>query len=170
MESSELKAAAVLVAVLTVMVPAHAQAPSCSDDEQSHQFDFWIGEWEVFAGDEQAGVNSIQPILDGCVLQENWKGAKGSAGSSFNFYNPQTSKWQQFWVWRNGTTLDLSGGIEDGKMILSGVSEDRDGKSVVNRITWTPNSDGTVRQLWEQSTDGGKTWAVSFDGLYKKKS
>ena len=26
-----------------------------------------------------------------------------------------------------------------------------------------------VRQLQEQSADGGKTWSVSFDGLYTRK-
>ena len=36
------------------------------------------------------------------------------------------------------------------------------------RIAWTPNADGTVRQLWESSKDDGKTWTVSFDGLYRK--
>jgi hypothetical protein len=36
-----------------------------------------------------------------------------------------------------------------------------------NRITWTPHPDGSVRQLWEQSTDEGKTWQVAFDGLYR---
>jgi len=25
-----------------------------------------------------------------------------------------------------------------------------------------------VRQLWETSNDDGKTWAVSFDGLYRR--
>ena len=28
-------------------------------------------------------------------------------------------------------------------------------------------SDGTVRQLWELSGDGGLTWQVLFDGLYR---
>ena len=35
------------------------------------------------------------------------------------------------------------------------------------RITWTPNADGSVRQHWETSTDDGKTWKTSFDGLYR---
>ena len=47
---------------------------SCSDGDKAHQFDFWIGEWKVTAGGKPAGNNSIQPILDGCVLQENWVG------------------------------------------------------------------------------------------------
>jgi hypothetical protein len=38
----------------------------------------------------------------------------------------------------------------------------------IDKITWTPNSDGSVRQLWESSTDHGKTWNIAFDGLYKK--
>jgi hypothetical protein len=28
---------------------------------------------------------------------------------------------------------------------------------------------GRVRQLWDSSADGGKTWKVEFDGTYAKK-
>jgi hypothetical protein len=147
---------------------AGQDTPSCSDDK-SHQFDFWIGEWEVESGGELAGTNSIRPIVDGCVLQENWRGARGSAGTSLNFYNPHKEKWQQFWVWRNGTTLELEGSFSDGKMVLSGESVNREGKTVRNRITWYDNSDGTVRQHWEYSADGGSSWQTAFDGIYRKK-
>lgn len=41
---------------------------------------------------------------------------------------------------------------------------DMPGRPRTERITWTPNADGTVRQHWEQSTDGGKTWTTAFDG------
>jgi len=144
-------------------------AAQCSDAEKAHQFDFWVGEWEVFSDGKLAGSNSIRPILDGCVLQEMWSGAQGSAGSSLNFYNPQTDKWHQFWVWRNGTTLNLAGGLENGRMVLQGDSKSRTGEAMRNRITWTDNPDGTVRQFWEVSKDQGETWQTAFDGLYKKK-
>jgi hypothetical protein len=39
----------------------------------------------------------------------------------------------------------------------------------LNRVTWTPNADGSVRQFWELSKDGGKTWSVVFDGRYAKR-
>ena len=39
-------------------------------------------------------------------------------------------------------------------------------KTVAHRITWTPGADGSVRQLWESSADGGTTWSVVFDGRY----
>ena len=123
----------------------------------------------MFADDERAGINAIRPILGGCVLQESWRGDGGSAGSSFNFYNPNTEKWQQFWVWQNGTTLVLTGAFRDGRMILTGESISRTGDKVLNRITWYDNDDDTVRQHWEQSTDLGKSWATAFDGHYRKK-
>lgn len=160
----------VLLAVLlgASASPVPAQLKGCSDDK-SHEFDFWIGDWEVSAGDQVAGHNSIQPILDGCVLQETWSGAKGSAGSSFNFYDPQAKKWRQMWVWRNGTTLELEGDYADGKMILEGESLDPKGKKVRNRITWYDNPDGTVRQHWEVQSAGETGWKTAFDGTYRKK-
>ncbi len=163
--------AAILTAVAITLVSsgAYAQdAPTTCSSEKSHEFDFWIGSWEVTAGDQLAGHNRIEPILGGCVLQENWRGAGGSAGSSLNFFNPQLGKWQQFWVWRNGTTLYLTGNFADGKMTLSGASTDREGKPVENRITWHDNDDGTVRQVWEASKDGGASWTTVFDGMYTR--
>lgn len=144
------------------------QQGGCSDPVKSHQFDFWEGEWEVYANGQLAGHNSITRIGGGCVLNENWTGAQGSAGTSLNYYDPSTGQWHQFWVWKNGTTLPkLSGGLEGKSMVLKGTQKTKQGE-VLHKIAWTPNDDGTVRQLWEVSRDGGKTWQTSFDGLYKR--
>ena len=53
---------AVRVVMVTVllMVSAsllQAQQEGCSDDKP-HEFDFWIGEWEVTAGDEERKLGS----------------------------------------------------------------------------------------------------------------
>ncbi len=151
---------------LICLISGNALAQDCST-EKAHEFDFWIGEWDVTAGGNVAGTNSIQPILNGCVLQETWAGAGGSAGSSFTYYEPQKEQWEQFWVWRNGTTLYTKGHYADGKMTLQGESLNRNGESVTNRITWRNNEDGTVRQHWEVSKNGGETWSTSFDGVYR---
>ena len=65
--------------------------------------------------------------------------------------------------------LELAGGLVDGKMVLSGERKLRDGRTLTNRITWTPNADGSVRQHWEQSFDGGKVWTTVFDGTYRRR-
>ncbi|HSR68843.1 MAG TPA: hypothetical protein VLU25_12975 [Acidobacteriota bacterium] len=157
------------VLVSSVWAASPQEDGKCSDAEKAHQFDFWIGEWEVTSGGKLAGHNSIQPVNSGCALLERWKGARGGEGSSFNFYNPRKQKWQQFWVWQNGTTLELEGGFGDGKMILSGTGRTPDGKTVTERVTWHDNEDGSVRQHWERSSDDGETWTTVFDGLYRKK-
>jgi peroxiredoxin len=39
------------------------------------------------------------------------------------------------------------------------------GKLYINRITWTINDNGKIRQLWEV-LDGDKVVSIVFDGLY----
>ncbi len=146
-------------------------SPSC-DEEHKGQFDFWIGHWEVFDHTgKKVGENVIESRFDGCVLQENWTSSDSfSNGTSLNFFNPQKEKWEQFWVYHNGTTLHLEGELKGGSMILKGESIGPDGVAIVNRITWTPNDDGSVRQHGEYSVDKGKTFSTGYDGLYKKKT
>ena len=146
--------------------------PGCDQAEQ-RQFDFWAGDWEVTANDKIAGSNRVDLILNGCVLQENWQGAGpgGVRGTSFNIYDKATGHWHQSWVDSTGFLLQLDGGLVDGVMVLRGERPSPDGKGLtLHRISWTPLPDGTVRQLWEASTDDGNTWSVLFDGLYSRKA
>jgi len=142
----------------------------CLYTAENRYFDFWVGEWDVQTGGQQAGTNSVQMILDGCVVFENWTGARGGTGKSFNFYNAATRKWQQTWVDSVGKVAELSGTYKDGKMQFSGETVQADGTKVLQRLTFfNLSAEQRVRQLWEQSTDNGKTWTIAFDGLYIRK-
>jgi hypothetical protein len=135
-----------------------------------HQFDFWIGDWEVRNPDgSKAGSNRIEPILGGCALQENWTGAGGGSGKSLNMYDRRRKVWHQTWVDAQGNMLQLDGSFADKRMTLTGESPDSSGGTVLNRIIWEQTAPGRVRQLWESSRDGGKTWTVAFDGRYIKR-
>jgi hypothetical protein len=150
---------------LAASVPSRCVAP------EYRQFDFWLGEWKVTSNGTPAGTNSIVATQGGCVLQESWQGAGpgGITGGSFNIYDHERRAWHQTWVDASGTLLLLDGGIVDGAMVLQGERPAPGGKGTVrHRIAWTPNEDGTVRQLWEASQDGGANWSVIFDGLYTR--
>ncbi|MFN0108731.1 MAG: hypothetical protein ACKVZH_07745 [Blastocatellia bacterium] len=140
---------------------------SCSQPE-FRQFDFWLGDWDVTVAGNAAGTNSIQLILGDCVLLENWTGAKGGAGKSFNLFNAAKGKWQQTWVDNSGNLLELYGEFKNGVMQLTGENI-TNGKKTLQRITWHPQEKDKVRQHWEQSSDDGKTWNTAFDGLYTRK-
>jgi hypothetical protein len=143
--------------------PAVAVAPPAS-----HDFDFWIGDWSVTTPDGKfAGTNHVEPIAAGHGLLENWTGAGGGSGKSINAYNAARGQWQQFWIGAAGGVLELTGGLDAaGRMVLASPAAVGGAR---HRITWTPNSDGTVRQLWESSSDDSKTWTTAFDGLYRRK-
>jgi hypothetical protein len=150
----------------TVPVPA-----SPCDTPGHHQFDFWLGEWRVTSNGQPAGTNVVETTQNGCVLQENWRGSGigGITGTSFNIYDRETGRWHQTWVDASGTLLLLDGGLSGESMVLEGERPAPGGEgSVQHRITWTPNPDRSVRQLWEASQDGGETWNVIFDGLYTR--
>ncbi len=156
-----------LVMAQSATPPSKSPPSPCSQPEFA-QFDFWLGEWEVMNPKGiRAGTNSITRAHGGCVILEQWTGAGGVTGSSFNIYTPSTKKWHQIWVDNGGTLLQLEGQFSAGSMHLEGEGLTPKG-SMRNRITWTPRPDGTIRQLWEISTDGGKTWQASFDGTYRK--
>jgi hypothetical protein len=145
-----------------------AMLEACSGPEH-RQFDFWLGDWQVTdtAGAYQ-GSNVITRVASGCGLFESWtSGGSGFAGNSLNWYDVPTGQWKQVWVGL-GVYLDLSGGLEGGRMVLSGERETPQG-TVIDRIAWTPLDDGRVRQRWDVSRDGGTTWQAVFDGIYARR-
>jgi hypothetical protein len=144
----------------------------------AHDFDFWIGEWDVFGPlGKQAGVNRITRMfeaVDSGMLHEHWHGAGGVEGRSINAYDASRGCWHQTWMDSTGGVLLLDGGLRDGAMVLEGWGPGGDDdldRVDRQRITWTRNDEGAeVRQLWETSSDDGKTWTVAFDGRYRRRA
>ncbi|WP_223198109.1 hypothetical protein [Maribacter arenosus] len=150
---------------------AFGQEEKCACCTEDHKaFDFWVGSWLVSNADGTlAGRNTIVKSENNCVIQENWTSTQaGFTGISTNFYNQITKQWEQLWIDSTGGHLKLSGNRIGNQMILA--SEEFENKMGVlnrNRITWTMNEDGTVRQLWE-ILEGEKVVGVAFDGLYER--
>jgi hypothetical protein len=167
----EMSAASILFALVAGVAAGTppTPGPSCSA-KPYRQFDFWVGDWNVTQNGKPAGTNRIERILEGCALLENWVGVRGLVGHSLNYYDATRGVWHQTWVDNQAGALELEGKLEHGAMVLAGSRLDAaSGKTIVSRLTWTPNPDGSVRQHWEMSSDGGKTWTTEFDGLYEKK-
>ena len=147
-----------------------AQECACCDSLHS-QFNFWAGEWEVFDTSGQLiGTNTISILQDSCVLMEEWQSSSGkSTGTSYNFYDADDGLWHQHWIDNKGGILNLSGSLIGNSMIMMSVSNTKGGLPTMDKIIWTPLENGQVRQVWKKSSNGGQTWFVVFEGLYKKK-
>jgi hypothetical protein len=163
-----------MIALLTVILVASSIAvapptPAPCSTPEHHQFDFWIGSWTVKDAQGQLlGTNSIDAIQESCAIQEHWKGTDGSAGTSFSAYYAPAKQWHQTWVDSQGGLLLMNGGLVNGAMVLQGTRVGMRYKSVIDKTTWTPLADGRVRQFWQASVDGGKTWKTIFDGYYQR--
>jgi len=165
-----------LVHLAAVMLAAQAAAPSqppaapasapkspCADQEH-HQFDFWVGKWDVYpTGKDRLVAHSlIESVYGGCGVRENWMPLGGTGGGSLNIYLPEEKHWEQFWIDSQGTRATFVGGWSGSAMVIQGKWA-----GPLVRITYSKNGDGSVRQFGEQSTDDGKSWTPSFDLTYR---
>ena len=152
------------VAALTgVVAGLKAEQPDKCSGPEFRQFDFWLGSWLVRKPDGTVvGTNEISRISGSCAVREQWSGKTGNTGMSLSYYDPTDKKWHQDWVGSDGHILHLEGGLAGNDMVLSHVAG-----ANVDRVAWTPLPDGKVKQVWELSTDGGRTWKSAFIGIYE---
>ncbi len=149
----------------------YSQEVGCADIDGFSDFDFWVGEWQVFDSNSgnRAGENSIQKMEGGCMLLESWTSAGGGTGTSMNYFNPVTKEWRQLWVSAGRYSIDIVGGLRGSSMVLEGSIYNFAGAVWNFRGTWTPNSDGSVRQVFEQFNHDSEQWDPWFDGRYVRK-
>jgi hypothetical protein len=148
----------------------------CKSMPEARQLDFWIGTWDVAPWNAPpgtprgvAGFNDIQPILEQCVVHENWTGGGGGEGKSYNFFDVNRRKWRQVWIADGGGSLDYTGEFRDGAMRFEGWTVNPQGGRMLQKLTLTPFGRDTVRQTFEVSADSGKTWTATFDARYVRR-
>lgn len=161
--------AIVVTALITFDASAQAAQPAPCSAPETRQFDFWIGDWDVFEDGKLAGTNRIERVY-GCVIHESWKSPELS-GQSLNVFDARRGVWHQTWVDSNSGLLVIEGAWRNGSLAMSDATlAGKKDPRRTNEITWTPNADGSVRQHWRASTDGGKSWSTVFDGKYVRSS
>ncbi|MBK8954082.1 MAG: hypothetical protein IPM34_00810 [Saprospiraceae bacterium] len=153
----------------SITTTAQSNCKCCTPHHR--EFDFWLGDWEVFSTDHhKIGENKITSIQDSCVLLENWK-SKNSTGTSYNYFDPSDQTWNQLYLDNGGSILKLKGRSENGKMVLK--SEKQKSQKAeffyYNRIIWEPQPDGNVSQKWDVVTDRDSILQVAFHGIYRRK-
>ena len=134
------------------------------------EFDFWLGEWDVFeeGGSVKEAQVTVSPVQNNCGLREQYNGVDGSGGESLSMYDPSAAEWQQTWLSNRGQIVVIHGNLQGQAMMLSGTDHTRGGHRLVRGV-WKPESAG-VRETAETSSDDGKTWTPWFDLSFRKRS
>ncbi len=139
----------------------------CRYGDQYKPLDFWLGEWDVFVKGKKSATSSITKSEGSCTLHENYQTATKYYGRSMNYYDPEDKKYTQIWIDKfNGILIFKE--VEAKKGYLQMQADN--GKGNLTKMTYVLDpKTGDVTQTMEGSKDEGKTWAVSFVGVYKKK-
>ena len=166
----------VLAATMALLIQAEAPqattkppAPPKCDTAGYAQFDFWVGDWDVFpaGSDKQVATSKIERLYNGCAVRENWQPFSGNSGGSLNSYDPKTGQWHQRWIGSSPGKVDFIGGKLAQGMVLTGNWPAPGAAHQLIRMTYSKNEDGSVRQHGESSVDHGVSWKTAFDFIYR---
>lgn len=142
------------------------------------EFDFWVGNWDLNweypDGSAGHGKNTIEKTLDGKVIQENFEALdqgpyNGFKGSSLSVFNPNSNTWHQAWADNQGGYFNFIGDVSSGQRIFSTTRVQPDGQEIISRMRFYDIKDQSLTWDWEQSTDGGETWTLSWRIFYQRR-
>jgi hypothetical protein len=166
--------AAVLLSCCSAAQSAAVAPKIGCDTPESHQWDFWVGKWEVHPNGANKIIahSLIEKKYGGCAVRENWmpvgKELTGGGGS-LSGYDARSKQWRQTWYDSGGSRVQLDGAFANGVMTISGNWPNyvAPGKDALVRMRYQIQPDGQVRQWGDASNNGGKTWQPAFDFLYR---
>jgi len=134
--------------------------------EQSAQFDFVIGDWDVVitwtGPDGETNTYNAKWhnswIVDGFVVMQEWRGPYAS-GSEMRQYYAEEGQWMGFNIYAGwGTPKPTTASFIDGEMlvVIEGASDDRG--AFLNRETYSNIEADRWRMHSNRSYDNGETW------------
>jgi hypothetical protein len=126
--------------------------------------DFWLGRWDVEAAGVRLGGNTITRVAAGCALTEAWQSAVGETGSSLNWHDPNTGRWNQTYIGDTGAVSHYTGGMVGDAMVLSTPAR----QFPRRRMTLAPQADGSVAQTIELLPNEHDEWRTEFAAVYRR--
>jgi tetratricopeptide (TPR) repeat protein len=146
----------------------------CSKEPRNHDFDFWIGDWNVYRTGTRflSGYSHVESMAGGCAVLENYTSIQAYSGKSFNFYDTITKKWEQDWI-GSGGPVDrqrfYNGEFKNGAMRFTYTSTNAAGEKIKGNFIFYFISQDSVRQYQDVTDDSGKTISVTYDLTYLRK-
>lgn len=142
------------------------------DDAEFKQFDFWLGDWDVASSADgtHQGSSHISREMNGCVVWENWTSA-GSPyyGKSYNTWNVNLKRWEQYWVDNAAGVIFFHGTLKDNAMdYWTDDVPQSTGGTLLRHLQFFNLGPDKVRQFSQGSSDGGKTWHTEYDLTYTR--
>jgi hypothetical protein len=155
--------------------PLHSfagQAAGPCASAEHRRLDFWLGNWAISApGGTGSSTSAVTLSLDKCVVVESWSDGKEHKGENLFGYSADDRKWHGFFADNRGRVhVFIDGKVTAGVAEFRGPSAAENGQIIVNRVRIILNHPNKVEQVWEKSTDNGRTWMTAFRGEYTRRN
>ena len=169
----------IIIGILSSLILASAsrlrvEAPperaySAFSPDPSHQFNFWIGVWDVTMHsvdenvilDESVSAEaSVYPIHEGKAILELWD-SRSIKGFSFRSYDPVAEEWNVWLSWPRSDHPALekqTGSFRHGRGEFRDVSLVPNEPSVTRAYSFTDITPFSLRWEEQHSSDAGETW------------
>ncbi|HAA14136.1 MAG TPA: hypothetical protein DCE41_21560 [Cytophagales bacterium] len=163
-----------IVFVIVLCVSTSVWAQEELPVEQWYQF--WVGNWDLTwqdaGGGTGKGTNQIVRILDGKVIQENFKALEGAlagySGMSLSVYNPTAKQWKQAWTDSQGGYFDFTGRKDEDRFYFETAETDNGQGGVQQRMVFYEITEEAFTWDWESTQDGGATWTLNWRIQYRR--
>lgn len=154
--------------------PRTATVPPCSTDSNYQRLAFWVGDWEVVdSTGAHYATQRVRAVIDACAITAEWTGRVGDKGMNLSAFDGRTGEWRQMYV-SNQVPAPLGVSIRRSDPSYSGPGIrfipllDPSAEDLAQaRVTIMPLSDQRAMQLFENSSDGGKTWRTVFKAEHR---
>jgi hypothetical protein len=154
--------------------PRAAAASPCAEDPHYQRLAFWVGDWEVLdSSGAHYATQRVRTAVDTCAITAEWTGRVGDKGLGMSAFDRQSGEWRQVYVTNQvpspaGVFLRKSDQSYSGPGVrFIPLLDPADGNPARSRVTIMPLSDNRALQLFEDSSDGGKTWHTLFTAEHR---
>jgi len=157
--------------------PAAQTQPTAGpcDTPQHHQFDFWVGDWQVFEAksNQLVGYDRVEKHSHGCIVQQNltmvtdlYRGpGLGYRMSGIGVNRFDGDSWLELWADDTWGAIALRGTLDaHGSMVLTTLTPSRNRDL---RLVWERRPDGSVRTLQYVAPAGSGKWELFGDLIYR---
>src|SRR4051812_37613813 len=159
--------------IVAAAPPAPAASP-CAAQPDYQRLAFWVGDWEVL-DDKGAhyATQRVRTAVDACAITAEWSGRAGDKGLSVSAFDRRSGEWRQVYVSNQvpsptGVHLRKSDPSYSGPGVrFIPLLDPTDGSPARSRVTIMPLNDKRAMQLFEDSSDGGKTWHTQFQAEHR---
>jgi hypothetical protein len=154
--------------------PHMPMAAPCTTDSSYQRLAFWVGDWEVVdSTGAHYATQRVRAVVDACAITAEWTGRVGDKGMNMSAFDERTGEWRQVYVSNQlpgptGVIVRKSDRSYDGPGIrFVPLLDPTPDQLTRSRVTIYPMSGHRVQQLFEDSSDGGKTWHTIFKAEHR---